>query len=394
MATKIINTSRRRVTRTNDLLYDETMTANQHIIEDKATELSQSKVTNSPACDENYTGSKQSINEATEYSLPQSTARSTSDLLCDEPLTASIRKVDGATKYSHIKPSGDTVSHSKKSNTLLKSKIQKFAKAGRADVYRIIHSSFGIASLVIGSNHLLNIGFLRNFLEPLSRSCIILTGSIHSMCGMFGVRRLKLNNKKEAARNAMFWPTMLQNIWFFTASLTEWGLGSKALLSMFSTPFILITLLGVGITFWQLSEVWFKTGMEKTKDSIWFKDRWKNAILVEFSYLIWIQIQMGAMLYTGLTVSHCDFLNFMKTFPSMHSLLSNLALNTAFFNNLVVFLATLLRYKIVSKPNQDNAIMFSLPVVTSLFIVWKVLACFFGAYGGQMSSSFVSLLFH
>lgn len=222
MASEIRSKSRRRVALTNDL-YDESMTANQHNIVHKVVEYSQAKLTSSLNNDEIRTDSIRLGDKATEYSLPKSILRSTNDLLCDEPLTASIRRVEGATERSHIKPSGDTTRHSKKNNTKLLFKIKKFLKAGRADIYRIIHSSFGIASLVIGTNHLINIGFLRNFLEPLSRSSIILTGSIHCMCGVFGVRRLKLNNKKEAARNAMFWPTMLQNIWFFTASLTEWG---------------------------------------------------------------------------------------------------------------------------------------------------------------------------
>lgn len=308
-------------------------------------------------------------------------------------VNASKRTVDQVIVSSQTKPLSNTKGQSKKSNAELKPKIQKFIKAGRADIYRIIHSSLGIASLVIGSNHLFHITVLHDFLKPITGAGILLTGSVHCMCAMFGVRRLKLNNKKEAARNAMFWPAMLQNLWFFVASLTEWGRGPYAMISMFSMPFTLVTILGLTLTIWQLSEVLLKTGRKKTKDSIWFQESWKNALLVEFCYLIWIQIQMGATLYVGTTVSHNDFLDFMNTFPRMHSLLSNLALNTAYFNNLVVFLATLLRYKLVSKPNHDNAIMFALPVITSIVIVWKVLSCFFGAYGGGMCSSFITLLF-
>lgn len=310
-----------------------------------------------------------------------------------------IEDPPGRSKKIHVITNGATVaklsqSKQKKNNVRLNSKIRKFVKAGRVDIYRIMHSSFGIASLLIGTSHLLNIAFIHNFSEPISQSRTIFTGSIHCICGLFGVRRLPLKNKKEAARNAMFWPAMLQNVWLFAASLTEWGQGSTALFSMFSKPFITVTMLGLGLTCWQLSVVWLKTGVGKTKDSIWFQESWKNTLLAEFSYLIWIQIQMGASLYIANTVPHCDFSKFMTMFPVLHHLLANLALNTAYFNNLVVFLATLLRYKIISKPNHDNAIMFSVPVVTSLIIVWKVFACFLGAYGGTMSSTFISLLFH
>jgi len=348
MSRKSIITSSRLVVSKNDMWYDETLNHSKWIIH-KVTEFSQS--------------------------------------------ITSKRTLDQVTVSSQTRISGITKSRPKNSNAKLKAKVQKFMKAGRADIYRIIHSSLGIASLVIGSSHLFHIAFLHDFLAPITGAGIFLTGSVHCMCGIFGVRRLKLNNKKEAARNAMFWPTMLQNLWFFAASLTEWGRGSHAQFSMFSKPFTLVTVLGITLTIWQLSEVSFKTGIDKTKDSIWFQESWKNALLVEFCYLIWIQIQMGATLFIGTTVSHNDFLDYMNTFPKMHSLLSNLALNTAYFNNLVVFLATLLRYKLVSKPNHDNAVMFALPVITSIFIVWKVLSCFFRAYGGEMSSSFISLLF-
>merc|ERR1711957_851880 len=122
-----------------------------------------------------------------------------------------------------------------------------------------------------------------------------------------------------------------------------------------------------------------------------------NAILVEFSYLLWMQLQMGTVLYI-VACSSCsvvEFSSFMDVFPNMQSLLSNLALNTAFFNNLAVFVATLVRYKLVSRPkNQyDNVIVFSLPLLSSVFIVWKVLSCFFLSYDGTMSASFFSLLF-
>merc|ERR1712238_441382 len=113
--------------------------------------------------------------------------------------------------------------------------------------------------------------------------------------------------------------------------------------------------------------------------------------------------------------SQTAFTTFMDTYPKMQLLLANLALNTAFFNNLAIFLATLLRYKILRKPTttrlssttttstttnttmkallQDNKVVFSLPLFSSIFIVWKVLSCFFFSYDGSMSSSFISLIF-
>merc|ERR1712238_456487 len=118
-------------------------------------------------------------------------------------------------------------------------------------------------------------------------------------------------------------------------------------------PFVAFTAFNIGLTVWQLSQIITKTGsVERTKDTIWFPKAKHNALLVEFSYLFWMQIQMGTVLYLATMGpgSQAAFTTFMDTYPKMQLLLANLALNTAFFNNLAIFLATLLRYKILRKP--------------------------------------------
>merc|ERR1712238_427807 len=254
-------------------------------------------------------------------------------------------------------------------------------------------------------------------LAEISLSTIIGTGLVHTCTGLFGIRRLHFQNPKEAARNAMFWPAPIQGLWLASVSVTEWGQGSNAVLSMWQTPFVAFTAFNIGLTVWQLSQILTKTGsVERTKDTIWFQKAKHNAILVEFSCLFWMQIQMGTVFYLATMGpgSQTAFTTFMDTYPKMQLLLSNLALNTAFFNNLAIFLATLLRYKILRKPTatrlsstttstttnttmkallQDNKVVFSLPLFSSIFIVWKVLSCFFFSYDGSMSSSFISLIF-
>jgi len=289
-----------------------------------------------------------------------------------------------------------------------KSKIRKFAKAGMKNIPRIIHSLVGLSSIVIGFHHMVHVLITSSFTNAdITISTIIGTGLVHTCTGLFGVRRLNFKNKKEAARNAMFWPAPIQGLWLASVSLSEWGQGSNALLSMWNTPLVAFTAFNIGITFWQLSQILTKTGTtERTKDTIWFRKSSHNAILVEFSYLFWMQIQMGTVLRLATmgTGSQHAFTSFMEMYPKMKLLLSNLALNTAFFNNLAILLATLLRYKIISKPTsttntsmksifQDNKIVFSLPLFSSIFIVWKVLSCFFFSYDGSMSSSFISLIF-
>lgn len=272
-------------------------------------------------------------------------------------------------------------------------KWKQFLKSGAKDAYRMAHSSLGLASILVGLHHMIDILIIHSFSEVFKVPTILWTGVLHVLVGLLGIRRLNFKNEGEAARNAMFWPAPIQNMWLTFASLTEWGQGSGALFSMYRGPFATFTYFNIILTFWQLFEVAKKTGKNsKTRDSIWFKDSKKNALLVEFAYLFWMQIQMGTLLYIGCFVRPQIFLNFMNTFPKMQYLLSNLAINTAFFNNLAIFLATLLRYKLVSKPTHNNKVVFSLPLLSSVYIVWKVFSCFFFSYDGNMSSSFLSMI--
>ena len=286
-------------------------------------------------------------------------------------------------------------------------KIRKLLKAGTLDIPRISHSIVGLSSILVGLHHMIEVLLLSSFTDAECKvSTIVCTGCIHTLAGLLGIRRLNFKSEKEAARNAMFWPAPIQSSWLATVSLTEWGQGSGAFISMGNAPFAAFTAFNVLLTFWQLSEILRKTGVRDNsnsnsispkQDSIWFEKSAHNVILVELSYLLWMQLQMGTVLYiiASSSCSVVEFSSFMDAFPNMQSLLSNLALNTAFFNNLAVFVATLVRYKLVSKPeNQyDNVIVFSLPLLSSIFIVWKVLSCFFLSYDGTMSASFFSLLF-
>jgi len=275
----------------------------------------------------------------------------------------------------------------------LNRKVQKFLKAGVKDTIRIVHSTVGLASILVGLHHMIEVVIIKSFSDVFTARTIIWSGILHTLVGTFGIRRLHFKNKKESARNAMFWPAPIQNAWLTSVSLTEWGQGSGAFVSMWKAPFAAFTTFNLILTVWQLLEVLKKTGPSKTSDTIWLEDSKKNAILVEFAYLFWMQIQMGTALYVSRFVPLPIFSTFMDTYPEMRYLLSNLALNTAFFNNLAIFIATLLRYKVMSKPSHDNAIVFSIPLLSSILIVWKVLSCFFLTDGGAMSASFFSLIF-
>mmetsp|Transcript_20732 Transcript_20732/g.21021 ORF Transcript_20732/g.21021 Transcript_20732/m.21021 type:complete len:247 (+) Transcript_20732:1-741(+) len=106
---------------------------------------------------------------------------------------------------------------------LKRRKIQSFLKAGAKDLFRILHSSIGTASLLVGLHHMVHILILHGFCDSIKKSTIVFTGILHALVGVFGVRRLNFRNEREAARNAMFWPAPIQNSWLASASVTEWG---------------------------------------------------------------------------------------------------------------------------------------------------------------------------
>jgi len=271
-------------------------------------------------------------------------------------------------------------------------KVRKFVKAGFKDTIRASHSFIGLASILVGLHHMMDVVIIHKFSDVFKVPTIIWSGLLHILVGTFGIRRLNFKSEKEAARNAMFWPAPIQNAWLTSVSLSEWGQGSKAFISMWKAPFAAFTTFNLMLTFWQLSQVINKSGNDNTRDTIWCKNSKTNAVLVEFAYLFWMQIQMGTALFISCSVPLQTFSTFMDAYPEMQYLLSNLAINTAFFNNLAIFIATLLRYKVLSKPSNDNKIVFSIPLFSSILIVWKVLSCFFLTRGGAMSSSFFSLI--
>ncbi|KAL7525266.1 hypothetical protein ACHAWF_001281, partial [Thalassiosira exigua] len=251
--------------------------------------------------------------------------------------------------------------------------------AGSKNAYSLAHSMLGTSSLLVGFYQTSDV-LLHSFSQPVQSSDTVAAGAIHVAAGLFGARRLQLGNEKEVARNAMFWPIPIQNLWLTSAALTEWDQGSSALFSMFDDRFVGFTALNLLLTAWQLNEVRTKSGKEATQDTIWLDDSAQNAFLVESVYLFWMQIQMVALLYVSTSVDHPAFLDFMDRFPDMHHLLSNATVNTASFNNVVAFVATLVRYKILSKPSSiDNFVVFSVPMLVSLFMTSRVLSCFFEA---------------
>ena len=102
--------------------------------------------------------------------------------------------------------------------------VQKLLKAGTLDVPRIFHSLLGFSSILVGLHHMVEVLIISSFTDvECDLLTIILSGCVHTFAGLLGIRRLNFKNKKEAARNAMFWPAPIQSFWLASASLTEWG---------------------------------------------------------------------------------------------------------------------------------------------------------------------------
>jgi len=102
-------------------------------------------------------------------------------------------------------------------------KLKGFIQSAASDKYRISHSFVGVSSLAVGFHHFYDIAVVHSFTQHLSPGMVGVTGILHTSCGMLGMRRLRFGNEKEAARNAMFWPVPLQNLWLTGAALSEWG---------------------------------------------------------------------------------------------------------------------------------------------------------------------------
>ena len=100
----------------------------------------------------------------------------------------------------------------------LVTKIRRFLKAGSADIFQKTHSFVGIGSLLFGFHHLLDVAFLHTFMKPLEISDIFMNGSVHVVVRLFEIRRLDLNSKNNAARNAVIWPVPIKNLWLIAAS--------------------------------------------------------------------------------------------------------------------------------------------------------------------------------
>ena len=169
--------------------------------------------------------------------------------------------------------------------------------------------------------------------------------------------------------------------------------GQDALISTYGLPFILFTGTNLLLTEWQLAEVFLHTGEGKTEDkALWLKEPWKNVLLAEMAYVVWIQIQMIAVFWVSTMTGPMDYLAYADQHPVFENFVANIAMNTAFFNNLVIFLATLLRYKMLPNPNKFSVPLYAISVLQAPYSVWNVLWGLWGPDGGGAGDGYIQVV--
>ncbi|CAB9531673.1 expressed unknown protein [Seminavis robusta] len=269
-------------------------------------------------------------------------------------------------------------------------RVKQLGRAGTASIQQGLHSAFGLGSVLFGSQHFMHL-LTNGFEAPISQEKILALGAMHVLVAFAGLPRLDWKNEKEAARNAMIWPVPVQNLWLVLASVTEFTQGQDALVSIGSTPFMAFSALNIVIAAWQSSQSFVSGGAseaEKQKSGIWYENPLKNAAAAVLSYTLPIMVFGFELMHLGGNVGQEQIIQFASSHPDHSNLAVNVFLNTCFVNNIAIFGATLVKYKVV--PTGKMAIfyeVFASAVIFGAFFVFAV-----GGDGGMMMQDLVDLL--
>jgi hypothetical protein len=248
----------------------------------------------------------------------------------------------------------------KKTTTLLGFDLRsarKWATTGTSTVNRAAHFALGGGSLLFGANHFSHM-LTEGFDIPCTQIEVIILGGLHTATAFLGSTHLSKNKRSktiEASRNAMIWPVPYQNLWLTCMALTAWSRGSTATLSMNSAPIVLFTIVNVIIVLWQISTSFVSGGTnesERVASGIWYENPAVNAAVTVGSYsgimIIFLSMAIwNTVIATTIPGYMQEFAGFIDAFPSYGFLMSNIFMNFAFVNNVAVFFATLLKYKVI-----------------------------------------------
>jgi hypothetical protein len=176
------------------------------------------------------------------------------------------------------------------------------------------------------------------------------------------------------------------------ACLTEWTQGADAAISMYSEPFYVLTAIDLLIATWQTSVSYVSGGADETerqKSGIWFESPDMNMLVTFMTYMGVQMVYFAKVLFIRQCQAPAAQCDFVASHPDYSTCLSNLFMNTAFFNNFAVFEATLVKYKLITS-FQASAIY--LPLTAGVLVV--ILRSFFLADGGQAMPDLLHYVAH
>ncbi|KAL7567042.1 hypothetical protein ACA910_002771 [Epithemia clementina (nom. ined.)] len=219
------------------------------------------------------------------------------------------------------------------------------------NAHRRTHAVLGMASLFVGIWHnILLCSSPSGWATPISTDHILVLGILHTAAAVAGATRLNFRNTSEAARTAQFWPAGIINAWLAYTSLSEWALGDAALVSVYTAPAQVFSLIVMGTAIYQLEAAWkAATDPNQLKIGLWFDHPMVNCL---GTFIAYQAITLGipaVQLRTLWTASRGEWCDFMAMYPDFGQVIANVQLDTAFAINTGMFLATLLKFKALNR---------------------------------------------
>jgi len=231
----------------------------------------------------------------------------------------------------------------------LLSSLRTLGKSATKDSARKSHAIVGSLSLISGMAHNFYLCNNGGWDAHISTTVIATQGLIHTVAALAGVSRIDFRNQQERARTTILAPAFGINAWLTYSSLTEWGAGAEAPFTMYGSPAQLFVISVLGVSVYQLTEVWRASSDQKQmKTGLWNSNPVVNVLLSFLSYQSILLLEAGLALGISLSVDHGTWETFALQHPKFINLIANLSVDTAFANNVSIFLGTLLKYKAMS----------------------------------------------
>ena len=271
--------------------------------------------------------------------------------------------------------------------TFLEKRLKIMLRAASLDHTRLTHASLGLASLGSGVHHVLHV-CTQGWTSDVCLTETSIVGAIHIACCAAGLFRLEFRNAAERARNACFWPILPGNIWMLWSSLTEWGCGSHAPLSVYNPALQAFTVVNIVLAFYQLAEVYMAgSDPKQQKIGIWMEGGFVNSFSMFWSYQSITLMLYFAQLWISLTTDSASLTSFIDRYPEFANVVTHAQIDTAFASNLGAFLVTLFKYKAC-----DKRFIYALIITFNigLSLVW-IMPTLYNIAGGEAWHDFLNL---